>query len=66
MIAMTYGPIDHFNERQANADLIEAAPDLLAALQTLMKGSVERDPNLWHEAKRAARAAIAKATGETP
>jgi hypothetical protein len=49
-------------EAKANARLIAAAPELLAALQTLM-GSIEGlQENL--DAAKAARAAIAKATGE--
>ena len=49
-------------EDEANAALISAAPDLLAALETLERlagsGCMEDDP-----ARRAARSAIAKATG---
>lgn len=51
----------HYPEAQANACLIAAAPDLLAALQ------------YWFDSKATtaeltarAKAAIAKATGETP
>lgn len=54
--------VTHGNS-EANAKLIAAAPDLLAALQDLMTPAIERNPNLWHEARTKARAAIAKATG---
>lgn len=37
--------------------------ELLAALTDLLTDSTERDPIKWHEAKRNARAAIAKAKG---
>lgn len=51
-------------ERQANARLIAAAPDLLEALQTLPQSlaATDEDLNRWTEK---ARAAIVKATGET-
>jgi len=50
-------------ERQGNAGLIAAAPELLAALQELLTDKYLRDPiNKDRMAK--ARAAIAKATGE--
>jgi hypothetical protein len=53
------GPIE---EMMANARLIAAAPDLLAVL----KAAAEDDTIQWHDAPllKAARAAIAKATGE--
>jgi hypothetical protein len=61
--------IDGFSEGEANANLIAAAPDLLAALQTLCdelhKGrtfNVKKDFSLLC-ADAAARNAIAKATG---
>jgi hypothetical protein len=52
--------------KQANAHLISAAPDMLAALKTL--DSIERGMQGWHEDAKAeawakARAAIAKAEG---
>ena len=50
-------------ERQGNASLIAAAPELLAALQELLTDKYLSDPiNKDRMAK--ARAAIAKATGE--
>lgn len=50
-------------EHEANARLIAAAPDLLAALQAVMAGQI--GGNVDHDAERfrAARAAIAKAIG---
>mgnify|MGYP001225595441 CR=1 FL=1 len=55
-------------ERDANAHLISAAPDMLAALKTL--DSIERGMQGWHEDAKAeawakARAAIAKAEGRS-
>jgi hypothetical protein len=49
--------------RHGDAALILAAEDMLAALQDLMSHATESDPVKWHQAKRNARAAIAKATG---
>jgi hypothetical protein len=46
--------------KEANARLIAAAPDLLSALQEVVKIS-DRDHNAWVKAK----AAISKALGET-
>ncbi len=48
-------------ERDANQRLIAAAPDLLEALQGIMAGVAGCQKNSEYEA---ARAAIAKATGE--
>ena len=45
----------------ANARLIAAAPELLAALQLLVRG--DGQPDECARAMRAARAAIARATG---
>ena len=45
----------------ANAHLIAAAPDLLEALQSVMK--MMNSPGEWHQE---VRAAIAKATGGQP
>lgn len=59
----------HGVERDANAALIAAAPDLLAALKGLMAHSHIADSAAEdkdaedHDAERAARAAIAKAGG---
>lgn len=47
-------------ENEANARLIAAAPDLLAALEGLLKAANEGERSWWH-AERVARAAIAKA-----
>ena len=44
-----------------NWALIEQAPALLEALKSLLDSKVERDPILWHVARKAARAIIAKA-----
>jgi len=56
-------PVDR---KQANADLIAAAPDLLAALQRMAQGwATVSDENAYVIPGLAeARAAIAKATGE--
>jgi len=54
---------DH-SEQRANARLIAAAPDLLAALQLCERALEERDAEAEEYAAKAARAAIAKATGE--
>ncbi len=52
-------------ERHANARLVAAAPDLLAALRDLVPADFDRHPDdfmpVWH----AARAAIAKAEGRS-
>ena len=51
----------------ANAHLIAAAPDLLAALRSLCSEFyMMMNPSLLPSAYRAACAAIAKAEGETP
>lgn len=57
-------------ETEANARLIAAAPELLEAISTML-GAAEADclddkSNVWRSAMIGARAAIAKATGETP
>ena len=52
-------------EMRFNARLIAAAPDLLSALAALMALGDAREPKnspLYEDARRAARAAIAKAT----
>ena len=50
-------------ERLANAQLIAAAPAMLAALADIAH-TIEDDPEDWQEALRIANAAIAAATGE--
>ena len=59
-VAKTYGQ----PEQKADALLLAAAPELLAALQDLMSYATERSPVRWHQAKANARAAIAKALGQ--
>jgi hypothetical protein len=49
---------------EANARLISAAPELLEALESVLGNCL--DPNGLAAAHVKARAAIAKATGETP
>lgn len=53
------------DEDIANARLIAAAPDLLAALEEFFHTATERHPDLFG-ATAAARAAIAKATSAAP
>lgn len=60
VIADVYGRPGFVSERAANARLIAAAPDLLAALQKVVAIS-DRKHDAWDEAK----AAIAKALGLT-
>jgi hypothetical protein len=50
---------------EANARLMAAAPDLLEALRCLLDCSDHQNPEVWDAAVNQARAAIAKATGET-
>lgn len=50
------------DEMRANANLIAAAPDLLAALKRLLSAT-EQNLGDIHDAEEQARAAIAKATG---
>ena len=52
-------------EQIANARLIAAAPELLAALEALCEDKYLADP-INADRMRAARAAIAKASGELP
>jgi hypothetical protein len=47
----------------ANARLIAAAPDLLAALQAIVTGNVYGNPTQWNLCIDRGIAAIAKATG---
>ena len=49
---------------EANARLVAAAPELLAALQLLLAQDDNGEDEIWVRNK--ARAAIAKATGEQP
>jgi hypothetical protein len=51
-------------ETEANARLIAAAPDLLAALQAIVTGNVYGNPTQWNLAIDRGIAALAKATGE--
>lgn len=50
---------------RANARLIAAAPDMLAALRALVPADFDQHPDDFTEEWHAARAAIAKATGES-
>lgn len=61
-----------FKEQHANAHLIAAAPDLLEALEEIAQGMgaynvdpLEHANNVIEEAKSIARAAIAKAKGDS-
>lgn len=55
-------------EAHDNAQLIAAAPDLLAALRFILAfyepGQTYLDTEAWKRAEASARAAVAKATGE--
>jgi len=73
-LAYTAGPSDYGDAAEANARLIAAAPDLLAALKQIMEwegydheagyypdeDTEQRASEVWNDAK----AAIAKATGQ--
>jgi hypothetical protein len=52
-------------EAAANCRLISAAPDMLAALSNLLR-VIDGEGGTRPNAREEARAAIAKATGETP
>ncbi len=52
------------HRQEANARLIAAAPELLAALQGLLHNTLSNQSAKGQEAVRAARAAIAKANGQ--
>ena len=54
---------DETGNASANARLIAAAPDLLAALQAIVTGNVYGNPTQWNLAIDRGIAAIAKATG---
>lgn len=59
--------MDHEADSKANATLIAAAPDLLAALERLLNAEALVDDEYYAEieaAEEQARAAIAKAKGE--
>lgn len=54
-------------ETEANAHLIAAAPDLLAACEAWTKAAhagIDADPELWSTAENLSASAIAKARGE--
>ena len=53
-------------EGAANASLIAAAPELLAALQLYLAHASEPECAIWRHVQQKASAAIAKATGEQP
>mgnify|MGYP001594620414 CR=1 FL=1 len=54
---------DNFPEAEANARLIAAAPDLLAALVAITTYHPSAGEEVWLQNCKLARAAIAKATG---
>lgn len=57
-------PGDDFGKCKANARLIAAAPDLLAAVRGMIEAYDNDSIAHLEQASREARAAIAKATGE--
>lgn len=71
MVAAAPAPNDLYQdsaERTANARLIAAAPDLYAALEAIeyqMGGETDAVRKRFSDARTAARAALAKARGET-
>ena len=67
LVALVYSPPKH-DDLGANASLIAAAPDLLAALQSIAALDDGDNAQLWDFAAEfdAARAAISKAIGGTP
>jgi hypothetical protein len=69
-LAMVYGSEDGLSrvhaEGRANASLIAAAPDLLAACRTALDSLDEDGTTDTAEAMAVVRRAIAKATGATP
>lgn len=62
--AHRYVGIEDEDQMSANARLIAAAPDLLAACEQLLATEQGVGPYEWERARIAARAAIAKAKGE--
>lgn len=62
----TLEPVAEHDQHMANARLIAAAPDLLAALHALMMAFGGVTTNEQQKHWDAARAAIAKAIGDTP
>lgn len=59
-LAFTHGEGD---TDEANARLIAAAPEMLAALEFLTHAPILNSVSTWQEARRLVDAAIAKATG---
>ena len=57
--------IGYSDEDKANASLIAAAPDLLAALRGLRAAFIGTSVEVQADAMRAARAAINKAVGQS-
>jgi hypothetical protein len=53
---------EDWDETFANAKLIAAAPELLAALQLYLAHASEPECAIWRHVQQKARAAIAKAT----
>lgn len=64
MIVSARNAISGFSEQEANARLIAAAPDLLAALQLIISYHDDGNCELHSEDVAMARAAISKALGE--
>jgi hypothetical protein len=58
--------VDRKDSREANAHLLAAAPDLLAALQAARKWLVVNDDSRCQSDLKAVEAAIAKAEGRAP
>ena len=66
-VCMVWAPVGN-SEREANARLIAAAPDLLAALELMVKEHRKQFglDGAWDSCLLKAEAALAKAKGETP